>query len=627
MSWKLLPLAFALLGLTLVSGIWLTALGRRLKKGFVAVPSGNDPALDCALGLATFGQLMFVLGIGARLTPWPIAALVLTLTVISHRELFEIARGGPRVVERGASRLRESRWLLLAYLAVGAPLLVLALYPPTGFDSLNYHLPFTAAFAESGRLVIVDTLRFEVFPQLVELVMVVPFLLLGAEAAVACLLVPTLAVATLVARWASLRAGRSSAHVAAAIWLGGPLVVWLSSQAYVDHTLTLFVVAGLFCIDRYRTQRAPGWLALSGWLLGAACATKYLGLPWAGMGLLSAAAVATPSRRVRLVAIFALSAALGAAPWYIRIAAETGNPVYPVFDELFASGDRGHTSGHPAREPTSTSATGPRPLTARLNSGSLGVVILPFTATWIRGLFDFQAPASPWTLPLLIGSFWVARRCRFARWLVLLVLGYGLSLLTAFRLDPRFLLPVTGLLAVTGAVAIRPLWATTLLELPATWRRRMGRRRLETLLFVLLVGFGPAYGIYKVIEHGPPPTSDHERIRYLRTWIPGYDAVISLNDAHGGDYTAFGLELEKARYFAHGRYLGDYHGRYRYRDVAHRLANPSQLEVLLDSWGVDYLILPAGRALPEGTPCFQLVRTQDGVSTYRLTGTGERDCQ
>ena len=63
------------------------------------------------------------------------------------------------------------RWLVISGAGAAAlsPLVVLALYPETGFDATLYHLPFAQGFLETGQLGFFHTLRFPAFPQAGEL--------------------------------------------------------------------------------------------------------------------------------------------------------------------------------------------------------------------------------------------------------------------------------------------------------------------------------------------------------------------------------------------------------------------------------------------------------------------------
>ena len=134
-------------------------------------------------------------------------------------------------------------------------------------------------------------------------------------------------------------------RLAAAAWLGNPLVVYLGGTGYVEPLLALSVTAACWAFWRWRRDGRDGWLALAAVFAGAAAATKYLGLYFVGMLALGAllggspAPAASRAGRLRSLALFGGVALLVMAPWYGRIVAMTGNPVFPYLPEVFGSGE------------------------------------------------------------------------------------------------------------------------------------------------------------------------------------------------------------------------------------------------------------------------------------------------
>ncbi|HVS64100.1 MAG TPA: phospholipid carrier-dependent glycosyltransferase [Thermoanaerobaculia bacterium] len=647
MSWNLLPHTVVHLGAAALYAWLIAALGRRLLRSLGQRGPAEALALDLALGFAVLAQVLFLFGLAGWIEPIPIVALLVLVAVVCARDGLEVARDlGRLLLPRRGHERRSWWWRAIPFALVLAPMLVLALYPPTGFDSLNYHLPFVASFVESGRLVTNETLRFPVFPQLVEVVLTAPSLLVGDTAAEAFLLAPTLAVALLVGAWAVRAGGRSSGPLAAAIWLSSPLVVWMSSQAYVDLTLSLFVVAGLHCVARARdgghllragsAGRGATWLVLGGIFLGAACGTKYLGLPWAALGAALAWASAGEGRRLRAVLVVGLAAGAVAGPWYARIGLETGNPVFPYLSEVFTPGTDRSTpesgSGSSAAEDTAVARDRRRANPFR--GGVTGLLALPVSVTWAREAFDRQAPMTPWALPVFLAVVWRARRDRRLRWVLLATAAYGLTLLVQSRIALRFVLPPAAVLSAAGAVALRPAMAWAIRRARSLSRRRLSRDALEALVLLAFLGVGALYGAYKVTERGFPPTDAEGRARYLTRWVRGHQGVEHLNREHGSDYVVYGLHHEQVRYYARGRFLGDWYGPFRFPLVTPLLASPERLEQRLRSWGADHLLVPrelgerwalnalSAAPCPRGSGGFEMVWEDAQVIVYRLVEPG-----
>jgi 4-amino-4-deoxy-L-arabinose transferase-like glycosyltransferase len=633
----LLRLALAHLGAAALFAWLVAAVGRRALRRLEREGPAERLVLDFAAGYALLGQVLFVFGLVGWIARGPILALLAVLVVALARDAVAVAKDARAVLRPPCSPRARAVWRgwVLVFVVVAPPMLVLALYPPTGFDALNYHLPFVESFARSGHLVFNDTLRFPVFPQLVEVVLTIPYLLVGDLAAEAFLIAPALAVAVVVGLWAGRAGGRSSGPWAAAIWLGSPLVVWMAAQAYVDLSLSLFVVAGLYCLDRWRIGSGRGWLVLGGALLGAACSTKYLGLPWLAFGVLLVWTVAPAGRRARSALLATAAALVLAVPWYARIAWETGNPVFPYLRAVFGGDDwlTPDARADPIQQVVAPDVGVERGRRSPFRGGIVGVLALPVSVTWARDAFDHQAPITPWALPVVLAVAWGARRDRRLRWLLLASTAYCCTLLLQQRIALRFVLPPAAVLSAAGAVAFRPVAARLLVAV----RRRGGARVLRGgalgVLGVLgLAGLGGAYGCYKLAERGVPPIDAEGRSAYLGRWIPGFEAVDHLDRESGSGYALYGLYRERVRYYARGRYVGDWYGPFRFALVESHLGRPEELHALLRSWGIDHLMVP--RALDESWgetagPCFVPVWKDRESTVFRLaiTDGAESGCR
>ncbi len=112
---------------------------------------------------------------------------------------------------------------------------MLTLYPPTAFDATLYHLPFARGFVNSGGIPFLVDLRFPVFPQATEMLfaLVLSFAPDVAVHGVSWLM--TMLTAALIWAWArDAFSGAVAGWLAAAIYLGNPIVVYLAGIGYVD---------------------------------------------------------------------------------------------------------------------------------------------------------------------------------------------------------------------------------------------------------------------------------------------------------------------------------------------------------------------------------------------------------
>ncbi len=535
-------------------------------------------ALAGALGWGLIVQSIFFLGLLGLLQ----RAVVLGLLALGHLLCHRTWRS---VLDCWARRRRACKpWSVAIALAVASPCFVLALYPPTGFDATVYHLPYARAFVDAGELPFLPDLRFPVFPQAGEMGFVLGFFLSGDVAAKLTQLLAVLLAAGLLFDWGSLY-GRRAGIWAAALWLGNPLIVWLGTSAYVDATLALFLTAAFTTWERWTRDGDRRWLWLAGTFAGLAAGTKYLGLFFlAALGLLTAMR-AISRRDVRPSVTLVAVALTMLAPWYLRILYHTGSPVFPFYAPIF--GDSEWSNLHDQALPTTGAGTlwaVAESQVGRIFEGLSFLARVPWTAIFDRGVFHWQAPLTPYYLLLLPWCVPIGLFERRTRRLLVLVAAYGLFWLTTVR-DLRFL--------VAAMPALNVALAATLGRWPPVTKEL--RSLAMPISAALLLAPGVLYAGYKLYEHGPLPVSEQQRTAYLTRQVPGYEAITAMNQAEGRDYTVFALYGENLRYYAAGRFLGDWFGPARFSRIEAVLGDSRALARELRSWGACFLLVRHSR--------------------------------
>jgi hypothetical protein len=559
----------------------------RLERGAVAT----------ALGLALTAHLLLLLGLAGLLRPVPVlllAAAVHALGIPAWRELL--------------ADLQESR--PRAAWAVGAvavaPLLLLALYPPTAFDATLYHLPFARAFAESGGVPFLADLRAPIFPQANEILFAAVMLFGRDVAAQGVQLLATLLTAALLAAWGreAFPAWRPAGGLAAALFLGNPIVVYLAATGYIEPGLTLFVTASLYALDRWRTTGGKGWLALAALFGATACDVKYLGLFFLGLAgvavLLAGGRSRSAAARLRDALLFGAVAAAFLAPWYLRIYLHTGNPLFPFLPGVFGSSPWDPETGLE------------EPLPHRLERWFR----LPWDVIFERGRYNQEPPFSPVylaALPLL--ALGAAREPR-VRWPLGIAGLYTLAFLWLPR-DSRYLVLILPLasLAVAGSAAV----------LLRSWPSR----RLAAALGLAAFLPGWLYAGYRIERQGPLPVTPAARDAYLARRLPAYPAIAWLNRTRGSAYTLWALYAENLAYFADGRFLGDFFGPASYGRVLASVRDAESFHRELRRLGATHLLIPArgavGQAIVPPVPedeafrrWFEPVYQDSGARLYAL---------
>jgi 4-amino-4-deoxy-L-arabinose transferase-like glycosyltransferase len=464
---------------------------------------------------------------------------------------------------------------LFALVAI-APLVLLALYPPTAFDATLYHLPFARGFVESGGVPYLLDRRVPVFPQVNEILFAAVMLFGPDVAAHGVQLLMTLLSAALALEW-----GRRTlpdlpwvGWLAAAVFLGNPIVVYLASTGYIEAGLTLFVTAGLYGLDRWRAGGGRGWLILAAVLIATACDVKYLGLFFlgvAGLGVLLAGRGRPVPARLRDGLLFGAVGLAFLTPWYLRIYAFSGDPLFPFLPRIF-----GGNLWAPTKVPEPQQPHG---------NHLAHWLRLPWDLVFRRELYNQQPPFSPFYLPAVPLLLWGAVRDRWVRGALAVTALYTL-VFTFLPPDGRYLEPILPLASLALAAS---------LAIPSDGR--IPRRAVVALCLLCFLP-GWLYAGYRMRKQGPLPVTAAQRESYLARSLPFYPAVAWLNRTRGSAYTVWALHAESMAYLAHGRFLGDWFGPAGFARVLSGVLTPEDLDRKLRGLSADHLLVTENGGLP-----------------------------
>lgn len=405
------------------------AAGERCLRPLRLTFASESEAFVCAAaaGLGILHYLLFALGL---LGLWT-APVFLALALMA---LYPALKALPRpALPRFADRLT-------ALLAVPVALAVLkgvlaANAPVSDWDSLAVHLELPRIYARDGAFTPVTWLLHGMDAMAAGLFFV-PALSLGDEN-----LAPTVMLAfqglMAVALWSAARslAGPKSALAAAALFLVSPAVVAASGSAGSDFVVGLWGMLSFWAAWRGR-DAGRGWLVFSGVLAGLAAAAKLSGFLLAAALLPLVVWDARRRRDGRGALLWLAAAAAALAPWLLRAAAHTGNPVWPHFAALFGGDERALWLDERARRSV------------------------------VAGLGDALGGAWPLLVPLgviLAATAAAARRDAFTRRVAAYTGLFG-ALWVAVQPQWRYVIPVMPwlfLLAARGAAA-RPVLAAVL---------------------------------------------------------------------------------------------------------------------------------------------------------------------
>ncbi len=331
-----------LLTLIVASAITLGAAGW-LRRWTEELDPAERIGICGLLGLGTLGLATFLVGLvpgslgSARFVTLglPVAAIAVG-GLRSRLSVFRFA------LPRGAAMLFPAALGLLALTALVA---VLAPSTTADWDSLAYHLAVPKLFLESGAVRFVQGIHQSNFPATVDSLFTLGLAYGGQSGAKAfCFVYLLLGMVALFGLGRRLY-GEKAGWWSALAFAGVPVAIWESGTAYIDAAHGLYAGLGTIyaaCALADSERRRQAFL-LAGAMLGFAAGSKYTGLQVVfAVGVVCLVGLAA-RRQVKAgirpaLAALALALAL-AAPWYVKTAVYTGNPVFPFFSSVLGGRD------------------------------------------------------------------------------------------------------------------------------------------------------------------------------------------------------------------------------------------------------------------------------------------------
>lgn len=448
-----------------------------------ALPQRWHLLLGAALGLGFTSLLILGLGlVGVLHRPVWLALMI----VLAGAGVALLRRPKDRPANEHDSAFPYALlWLPSA--AFGVLALLAAANPPGlvwseegfGYDVLEYHLQLPKEYRRDGRISYLPHNVYANFPANVEMLYLLAMIVHDDDVDVgvtANMIHLALAALTVFAAWVAGRERSPRAGIVCGVtaatcgWLA-----YLSGLAYVENGMLFFGMTSLAMILRMMngTGMAAGrerriWLLTAGVMAGFACGCKYTALPMIALPLAVATALApAASRRVRLarVGLFTIAALLSFSPWLVKNQIMTGNPVFPLANDLFEASPPGWGA-----EETARWNAGHRP---PMEERSIGA---KFAALWRHVPGDHYQRFGPAILLLALGGLWGRRRDRNDTALTLILLVQLCIWLFATHLYSRFavvlLLPLAllaGRSLPTGATKTRSAIVAVVLLLGAAW--------------------------------------------------------------------------------------------------------------------------------------------------------------
>jgi hypothetical protein len=243
------------------------------------------------------------------------------------------------------SRTLSKAVFLLLIGAIGTVLAaecLMNLTPPISRDALIHHLAIPKLWLNHGSFYEIPWAKYSYYPMNIDLLYLAA-LYMGTD------MVPKfihlafgLGTGFLVFAYLNEKIGGNWGLLGMAIFVTTPVIIRLSTSAYVDLGMCFFSTTGVLSFVKWRDSHYDKmkWFVLSSCFMGLALGSKYNALiPWLFLNMMVVYCYAKDTQRqfqaVKYGLVFFAATALVACPWYVKNWILTGNPFYPLFSGLF----------------------------------------------------------------------------------------------------------------------------------------------------------------------------------------------------------------------------------------------------------------------------------------------------
>jgi hypothetical protein len=421
---------------------------------------------DVYLGMTAAAAVITLFGMAGLFYPSIFVGILAAGPLMIYRNKSSLL-APMRALSDAVRSLKGEGWAVIALAIPAMIALVSTAMPEIFYDALYYHLGLPQQYLLKGKIAWDPAVVHSAFPAYLDVLFGVCLGIAGPGAAKFFnLLLFLLAWAATAAFVFQVLGDRRAALIGTMTIATVPGVLVMSTMCAIDAALIGFSAMSMLAVARARHAITVAAGGLTGIIsLGAVTAGFIAGSKYTGLWLIAALAPAlvTNHRTVtlRMALIFSATALTIAAPWYVRNALLTGDPLYPAIQALLGDADAAWAVERLQRDVHTIGMTWTAPVdlvTAlihtpeRLGAGAETGILLPLGAA-----------------ALLIGALW---HQRFRPWAL------------AFALYLPIWMSVTGVMRYL--YPIFPLCALGIAEAANLFVARWHQTRLALALVTLL---------------------------------------------------------------------------------------------------------------------------------------------
>ena len=446
--------------------------------------------------------------------------------------------------------------------------IILNLTPPISRDALIHHLAVPKLWLKHGRFYEIPWAEYSYYPMFINLFYfvclyfkndIVPkFIHLGFG----------LATGWLIYFYLKEKFDRNWALLGMIIFITMPIVVWLSTSAYVDLGMTFFTTGSLLAFVKWRDSEYSQfkWFLISSFCMGIAIGSKYNALiAFFILNMFLMLSVVRDTRKqtaaLRYGIFFFVVTAFVASPWYLKNYFYTGNPFYPLFNSFFKL--LHHPPVQEALHGQAIEKTG-RISFFKMREVMYGESFWETLLIPIRMFFQgkdnsyqyFQGSLNP---ILILFSPFVLLHKRYGKDKKFFAFFSVLFIIMAFFLTAkqvRYILPVLPFLAILAVMGIKDIMDKLKEEtfLSSLQLGKNAKSIARILLFavvaiLLILNFVYLKNRTNVIKPFPYVMGKETRETFLRRHLLHYDAVKYINNNLPVDAKIFTMFLGRRGYY------------------------------------------------------------------------------
>ena len=231
---------------------------------------------------------------------------------------------------------------VLSIFAIFLVELLLNITPPVSRDALIHHLAIPKLWTQHGGFYETPWADFSYYPMYIDLLYLIPLYFKNDIFPKIIHMLFGMGTGFLIFQYVKNRYGLSWGLLGFFTFFSTPIIIWLSTTAYIDLGMTFFSTASILALIKWRDQsyEAPKWFYIAACCMGLAIGSKYNALiAWFITNLLLMIVYVRDSKSqisaVKYGAIFFFIALAVASPWFIKNYILTENPFLSPFQFFF----------------------------------------------------------------------------------------------------------------------------------------------------------------------------------------------------------------------------------------------------------------------------------------------------